>query len=137
MKGAIGEEADEVEVRVDRLDNILAASGFPRLDLMKIDVELHEVAALTGLKETLAASRPSILIEILEDALGSEIEALLDGLDYLYLPIREDVGTLNAGKPVASRNVLLCRRDVFEALKPLFPELQPAAALRRPTPERR
>ncbi len=33
------------------------------------------------------ASRPAMLVEVLDDAAGARIEALVDGLDYVYLDV--------------------------------------------------
>jgi FkbM family methyltransferase len=83
-----GQLASEVQVR--RLDDLLAENGFERLDLLKLDVERHEPAALRGLRNTLERCRPTMLVEILDDELEAEIRHVLDGLDYEVSPIGAD-----------------------------------------------
>lgn len=49
---------------LDKLDNIKIEENF--IDLIKIDVEGHELRVLQGAKETLQKYKPAIFIEILE-----------------------------------------------------------------------
>lgn len=78
------------EVRVRRLDDLLADHGFERLDLLKLDVERHEPAALRGFRKTLERCRPTMLVEILDDKLKAEICNVLVGLDYDVSTIASD-----------------------------------------------
>ncbi|MBK8499265.1 MAG: FkbM family methyltransferase [Flavobacteriales bacterium] len=47
---AYGTAPEHIEVRVDTLDNALAARGVERIDVLKIDIEGGELAALRGPK---------------------------------------------------------------------------------------
>jgi FkbM family methyltransferase len=59
------ETSREVEVNVDTLDRYFAASGLNRLDLIKIDVEGAELLVLQGGRDTIAAHRPLLFMELL------------------------------------------------------------------------
>lgn len=129
VRGTLGPGFSEVQVRVDRLDNIFKEHGFARLDLVKIDIELHEPAALRGMMQTVISCKPTILVEILRDDIGQEIKELLAGFGYMFVPVREDIGTNNEGKDVRSRNVLICKPEVFRRLRSEFGELEVTSEL--------
>jgi FkbM family methyltransferase len=80
-----------VEVPVARLDNLLAERGWPKADLLKIDVELHEPSVLRGMPKTLQ-NRPAMLIEVLLPDVGAEIMQLIGGLGYEVFEIDEAEG---------------------------------------------
>jgi hypothetical protein len=99
-------------------DSYILKHGIERCDLLKIDVELHEVKVLEGMSETLKKHRPSFLIEILTDEIGLGIQNLLSGLDYLYFNIDEDRGVMPTQvlAKSASYNYLVCQRQVAVSL---------------------
>jgi len=55
------------EVRVSTLDGAIGEHGLRPPDLVKIDVEGAEVDVVSGMADTLGASRPRLLIEIHDD----------------------------------------------------------------------
>jgi FkbM family methyltransferase len=84
-----GAPAPEREtVVVETLDGLQQRLSLARVDVMKIDVEGAEVKVLTGGRALLATSRPILLVEANEEALGHQgtsTAALLDllrALDY-------------------------------------------------------
>lgn len=72
----------ETSVPTSTLDSLLEEFDFPRVDLMKIDVERHEPAALRGMQRFLAMCRPTILIEILDDDCRQGVSEALGALKY-------------------------------------------------------
>lgn len=72
----------ETSVPTSTLDSLLEEFDFPRVDLMKIDVERHEPAALRGMQRFLAMCRPTILIEILYDDCRQGVSEALGALKY-------------------------------------------------------
>lgn len=110
-------------VRVIAGDAYARERGVARLDLVKIDAEGHEREVVRGMLGTIAASRPSIFIEVLDDALGADLEQLLSGLGYLYFSINDD----HRNGPLRARrvehiarsdclNYLVCTSDVAERI---------------------
>jgi hypothetical protein len=81
--------ADTVTVLTGRLDDILPRSLWPRVAMVKLDIEGAEVAALRGAAELLRSARPALLVEVVDDHLtrqGSgeaELADLLAGFGYL------------------------------------------------------
>jgi FkbM family methyltransferase len=73
----------EEPVLMQTLDAIVSAQKLERVDLIKIDVEGHELKVLTGALETITRFRPRVLIEVFEETLrrqGASVEAVLSFL---------------------------------------------------------
>jgi FkbM family methyltransferase len=109
--------ARRIAVRVTKLDTLIREIRFPRIDLLKIDVERNEPQTLRGMKDVLSRSRPSMIIEILDDQIGEAVERELAGLDYLYFAINED-GVLRQSADLRrrgreGRNFLICRQQIW------------------------
>lgn len=86
-------QPDTVQIQTQRLDDWLAAAGWPLVDLIKIDVESHEPAVLAGLGSWLAQHRPTLMVEVWNTEIGQAIEAHVQGLDYQYYILGEGVTT--------------------------------------------
>ncbi|MFN3259402.1 MAG: FkbM family methyltransferase [Pikeienuella sp.] len=69
--------AAQLEVTVTTLDDYWRDAGRPRFDLMKIDVERHELAVFAGGQGMLSTCRPVILSEVLSRA---EFQSYFDAL---------------------------------------------------------
>lgn len=91
-------------VSVTTLAKIIDDSSLARIDLMKIDVEGAEPQVLEGMGPYLSEFKPSMIIEVLNDEVGANVERLLDGLGYLYFDINDDIRkgprTLRAAKHI-------------------------------------
>jgi FkbM family methyltransferase len=73
----------EERVLTQTLDAVVSAQNLERVDLIKIDVEGHELQVLAGAVETLTRFRPNLLIEVFEETLrrqGGSAEAVLEFL---------------------------------------------------------
>ncbi len=79
----------EVRVRARPADDIVAAAGLQRLDLIKIDAEGSEAFVIGGLRQTIARFRPALLIEV-GDATDAGPSAQLIGsvAELGYRPMR-------------------------------------------------
>jgi FkbM family methyltransferase len=108
-----------VPVPARTMAGIAAEFGLSRIDLMKIDVETHEPEVLSGFMELLRRDRPTLLIEILNDAVAARVEGLVKGLGYLYYNIDdvtwppEKVERLVKSKHF---NYLFCQPQVAESI---------------------
>lgn len=91
---ALGDSVQEVSTQFDygktkvrpggsivqtKLDNI---QGFPRIDLIKIDVEGMEYNVLKGAQNTITYFRPILFIEMQDASLNSLVFDFLDNLSY-------------------------------------------------------
>lgn len=83
-------------------------------DLIKIDVEGHEVAVLGSLLPLIRNHRPMILLEVIGDDNARAINEMMNGLGYVYLSIHEK-GQRAIFSPVLwdndHQNFLVCRRE--------------------------
>jgi FkbM family methyltransferase len=78
----------ESRVEAASLDDLVEREGWPRVDIVKCDVEGHDLQALMGARRILADHQPVVLVEFEPDLwarAGSDYPALyayLDGLGY-------------------------------------------------------
>ena len=70
-----------VDVRTVNLDSF----NFPRLDLIKIDVEGMELDVLAGAAKCIGANRPIMLVEVLKTRRRA-LRAWLEKLGYMVIP---------------------------------------------------
>jgi hypothetical protein len=55
---------DVAQVRIARLDTLVATGEVPAPDVMKVDIEGGEVGMLKGAEETLRTKRPVLLVDL-------------------------------------------------------------------------
>jgi FkbM family methyltransferase len=99
-----------IQLQTIKLATFIKGENVPPIDLMKIDVETHEFDVLKGMDGFLDTMRPTLIIEILNDAVGQSIERLLENKGYVIFAIDEHDGpakvdSLRARNPT---NYLLC-----------------------------
>jgi hypothetical protein len=71
------------EVSVVRLDDWTRDHGLDRLDVVKLDIEGAEIAALTGASRTIKRLRPrAVLVEDKRPQSRARLHAVLDELGY-------------------------------------------------------
>jgi FkbM family methyltransferase len=91
--------AETVAVPLVTLDSLAAATALTRVDVIKLDIEGSEYAALRGAATVLSRFRPRLIIEVVPDALSAagasigELQELLDHAGYQLFEIG-DRGTL-------------------------------------------
>ncbi|MBK5284702.1 MAG: FkbM family methyltransferase [Bacteroidia bacterium] len=79
----------ETPVETMTLNSFVRQNNLPKIDLMKIDVETHEPEVLEGFSDYLSKYKPTMLIEILSDEIGTRIHKIVEGLGYLFFNIDE------------------------------------------------
>jgi FkbM family methyltransferase len=107
-----------VQIPVLRLDEFIEKNQLPRIDLLKVDVETHEMEVLRGYGRYLREHRPTLLIEIRDEALAAGVEALIAGMDYLYFNIDERAGVRRVDRlgPSDYFNFLICTEETARGL---------------------
>jgi FkbM family methyltransferase len=107
------------QIETIKLSTYIEKKSIEQIDLMKIDVETHEFEVLKGMATYLNKFRPTMLIEILEDEVGKNVESLIKDMGYLYFNIDEDNGIRQVDSITKSDyfNYLLCNEQVAAELK--------------------
>lgn len=108
-----------IPVHAARLDSLFDELGWPRIDLLKIDVEKHEPAVLGGMPKRLAQDRPTMLIEVLDRDVGQAVSNLPHGLDYRFFAV-DQTKVLDETLKLEHRdcrNFLLCPSVRWERLR--------------------
>jgi len=75
-----------VTVQAETIDTIVESLGWPRVDMLKIDVEGHEIEVLRGAQRTILVHRPVVFFECNPNALGDRsglVAFLRDAIDIL------------------------------------------------------
>lgn len=127
----------QIEVPVIRLDDYLQQAGVDSVDLIKCDIEGHELDALRGGVEMLRRDMPALILECAHtEAVNGELFGFLEDLGYdghfyyvapgdhrswlhknrgSYVPAR-DFADYEYGRPtVSARNYLFLRRGLDPA----------------------
>ncbi len=80
LSGAFEQEGAErrslTVVPATTVDEFVAEAGLDRLDLLKIDVEGHDIDVLRGAKQTIAAMRPTAIVEFASFAIATHRQLL-------------------------------------------------------------
>lgn len=107
-----------VEINTITLDTFISTNNIKELQLIKIDVEMHEVEALKGFKKNIKKFEPTILIELLDDKIGKEVQGMISGMGYLYFNIDERSGIRQVSELGKSDyyNFLICKPEVAKKI---------------------
>lgn len=111
--------AHSIEVDTVRLDTFMKRSAIEGLDLIKVDVETHEAEVFEGAGESLAAYKPVIFVEILNDVVGAAVESYVKDLGYRYFAIDDHKRTIRQMPSITrhgSLNYILCTESAQKTL---------------------
>lgn len=115
------ENSIPVNIETIRLDTFVEQNNIPKIDLIKIDIETHEVEALEGFGKYLKTFEPTLLIEILNEEVAHGIKELISGIDYVFYNIDENSGIRKVSQLSKSDyyNFLICKPEVARKLEVL------------------
>jgi FkbM family methyltransferase len=94
------ERAGLKAVRITTLD-IEIASGLPKPDFIKIDVEGMELAVLQGARDTLAEHRPALMLEVHGETIAEKKRNVATLVSFLTSAGYRDLRHVESGKQVA------------------------------------
>lgn len=112
-------EAVPTKIKVMRLDTLINQRNIEKIDLIKIDVETHEAEVLEGMGVYLEKFKPTMLIEILNDEVGQNVENLVKGKGYLYFNLDENMDSIRKVDKITKSdfyNYLLCNEQLADQL---------------------
>ena len=89
FKGYNG-EIIETKVKCQTLDSFVKKENISKIDLIKIDTELHEAEVIEGYKENIFKHRPIVFIEILNEEIANKVQPYFIDKDYLYYNIDDE-----------------------------------------------
>ncbi|MBA3648949.1 MAG: FkbM family methyltransferase [Chitinophagales bacterium] len=104
----------ETIVPVKKIATFIQENNLQKIDLMKIDVEMHELEVLAGMENYLRQFKPSILLEVLKQETAIKISQMLENMTYCYFDMNEKnapvrLPAINRG---SADNILLCQEEV-------------------------
>ncbi len=108
---AAASDAELKRIRLLPLDEVFADT---KLDLIKIDVEGHEMSVLEGARQVLKRDRPTVMLEALRDAEMDGLLSEFNPLGYDCNWVTEADGKLvpwYAPRPAKTRNLLFTPND--------------------------
>lgn len=111
----------EYKVTTSKLDSYIKQNNIQNIDLMKIDVELHEPEVMEGFKNYLLQFKPDIIIEVLTQDVADKLNSILKDSDYLiyHLQSKNAIALCDKTTPVEDRwNFLLCKKETAQKLQP-------------------
>jgi FkbM family methyltransferase len=112
-------EVVEIEVPIQPFSYIYEKYKLEKIDLIKIDVEGHEITVLNGMMPYIAKHKPAILIEIIGDENAEILTEMFNKLDYKYIAIDEEGLSLQVDKMWDNdhHNFLICENQTIDYLK--------------------
>ena len=112
-------EVVETTVPTTRLDDYARANELVSIDLLKIDIEGHEVAAIRSLGKYLEEAKPAFLVEVLTEESGAAVWDILRPLGYEAYRVSDTEGLKResgiGAKHGKERNYLVCQPDTVAA----------------------
>ena len=110
---------DELEIQTSTLSEYIFKHKINHIDLMKIDVEGHEIEVLEGMKDFLTSFKPTILIEVLTKEIGHELTKVFENMDYLYFNIDDENNSIRRTETIEKSdfwNYLICNELTAQKL---------------------
>jgi FkbM family methyltransferase len=112
MEGFTG-KIREYKIPTIRIDDFMAENELTKIDLVKIDVELHEPQVLEGFGKYLMSCKPIIIVEILTHEVAERIHLLVNKSDFDFYELQEngEIIKVEQMKPVSCFNYLIAPKN--------------------------
>lgn len=118
-KTIFDKNAHELEIEVMRLDSFIEQNNITAIDLIKLDVETHEVEVLNGMGRYLNEFKPTFIIEVLNAEIAEKLALIFDGIGYLYFNIDDKNNSIQKVDEITKSdhwNFLLCNEKIAKNL---------------------
>jgi FkbM family methyltransferase len=112
-------EIVEIEVPIVTYSSLAEKHHITKVDLIKIDVEGHELAVIKSMLPMIKKDLPIILLEVIGDENANELSKIFDKLGYNYISIDES----NPGRVVSRltdndhHNFIICDQSTIDFLR--------------------
>lgn len=112
------ENSIKTTIKTITLKTWIKENNISNIDLMKVDVESFEPQVMEGMGEFLKQMRPTMLMEILSNEVGLEVEKHLEGCDYIYFNLDEETKPIQVPhlKAEGYLNHLICSKETAQEL---------------------
>ena len=109
----------EIQVPLKPFSYINSKYDLRKIDLIKIDVEGHEITVLGAMLPYIRESKPVILIEVIGDDNAAQLDAMFTNLNYRFISINESKKSVVADKLWDNdhHNFLICFDDTIAFLR--------------------
>ena len=110
----------EYDVATLKLDDFIKLNKIKKIDLIKLDVEMHEAEVIEGFKEFLGKFKPIIIIEVLETSVAEKLNSLFDLKEYLIFHLcgfKQAKQVKQFSPKLPFYNFLIFHKDVEEKLR--------------------
>ena len=111
------------KVKSIRLDSFIPDNKIKQLDLIKLDVELHEDKVISGMGNYLKKYKPDLLVEVLNNEMAKKLNKLFKNLKYKFISIDDKNLKLKTIKKVEKSpyyNVFVCTNDSYSLIRSEF-----------------
>jgi hypothetical protein len=112
-------EVVPIEVPIKPFSYLTNKYNLTKLDLVKLDVEGHELSVVRSMKQILIDSHPAILIEIIGDNNATMLDEFFRSIGYeIYLSIDEKEGIRIVDKLWDNdhANFLICKKEALDQI---------------------
>ena len=108
----------EKKIETKRLDLFIEENHILNIDLMKIDVELHEPQVLRGMGKYLVQFQPSLLIEIFNEDMWNHLQDIIKDLNYqiFYIDDLKGARRINRFEIFDGYNFLFCNEETAKRI---------------------
>lgn len=112
------EDSIKTTIKTITLKTWIEENNISKIDLMKVDVESFEPQVMQGMGEYLKQMCPAMLMEILSNEVGLEVEKYLEGCDYIYFNLDEETQPVQVPhlKAEGYLNHLICSKETAQEL---------------------
>jgi len=110
----------EYEVQTRTLADYIKNQSIENIDLIKMDIEMHEPEAIEGLGYYLQEFKPIVLIEVLSDEIAEKLNKLINKKEHVIFHLKEHNDTQLVEKFSWSYphwNYLFFHKDLIEKIK--------------------
>ncbi len=108
------------KIKTIRLDNFINENNIKSVDLVKLDVELHEYYVLKGMGKYLKKFKPEFLIEVLNDNIANKLNYLFKDYGYYYISIDDKKLSLKRIMKIKKSpfyNILICKKETYKQIR--------------------
>jgi len=107
LRSGAGTVAEEIPVVT--LDREIGEAGLPAPDFIKIDIEGWEIEALRGARQTIAARKPALFLEMHGETLAEKKRKAAEIVAFLWEAGYRDIRHIESGAAIAPANAEAAR----------------------------